>query len=84
MKTSNVQLLNSDEINDSDLLILHKSLYLKLITDKIPNLKNRNIAKRLYDHKINKDNIRQYYNHHILTFTTALFQNKLESITKYQ
>lgn len=80
METGN---LTSKELKDTELVDLHRNLYLKYIKEKIKILKHRRIATRFYDAMINKDNIRLYYNRHIHIFTEALLTDRLESIVKH-
>jgi len=80
METGN---LTQKELKDTELVDLHRKLYLTYIKEKITNLRNKRIATRYYDAMINKDNIRLYYNRHIHVFTEALLTQRLESIVKH-
>lgn len=75
--------LTSKELKDTELVDLHKSLFQSFIKGKIPSLRNRKIALRFYDLRINKDNIRLYYNQKIQVFAVALLEDNLASIVKH-
>jgi hypothetical protein len=75
--------LTSKELRDTELVEIHKGLFTKLIKEKIPSLRNRKIALRFYDMRVNKDNIRLYYNQKIQVFAVALLDDNLASIVKH-
>lgn len=76
--------LTPAELKDSELVTLHLTIFTNHIKEKIPSLANRKIALAWYKSKINKDNIRNYYNQKISVFAYALLTDNLESIVKHQ
>jgi hypothetical protein len=72
------------ELKDSELVTLHKTIFLKFIKAKVTNLTIRRAIEKLYDQNINKDNIRLYYNPRINIFTAALVTGRLQSIIKHK
>lgn len=76
--------LTSKELKDSELVELHKSIFLKYIKSKIVRLDIRKAVQNLYESQINKDNIRLYYNRKISIFTSALVTGQLNTIIKHQ
>lgn len=75
--------LTEKELKDSELILIHRELFTKLIKEKIRSIKDRKTALSFYDSKISKENIRLYYNRHISIFSQALLQDNLESIVKH-
>lgn len=74
--------LTSKDLKDTELVTLHKTIFLKYIKTKVKKLAIRNAITTLYDQNINKDNIRLYYNRRINIFTAALITGRLETIIK--
>jgi len=74
--------LTTKELKDSELVALHKTLFEKHIKRKITKLDIRKMVIRLYDNKINTENIRLYYNRNIKIFTAALVSDRLDEIIK--
>lgn len=72
------------EHSDKKLLELHQKLFLKFINERIESFKHRRLLAHIYEIKLNKDNIRALYNANMEVFTSALIQDKLESIVKFQ
>lgn len=71
-------------LKDSDLLQNHRAVvenYLTTQTNVKPS--TRRLLLRLYDQKINKDNIRYYLNRKIKVFIIALAQDNLHQVTNY-
>lgn len=75
--------LSQKELKDSELVTLHRTLFIRFIKLKIKSLRTRKAVERLYDSEISKDNIRLYYNAKIKIFAQALVTDELESIVKH-
>jgi hypothetical protein len=75
--------LTAKELKDSELVTLHRTLFMRFIKEKIESLAKRKLVERLYDSEISKDNIRIYYNAKIKIFAQALVTDELESIAKH-
>lgn len=76
--------LNHKDLKDSELVALHKTLFEKYIKRKIKKLDIRAAVLKLYEARIDSENIRLYYNHKISIFTSALVTDNLETIVKHQ
>lgn len=75
--------LTEKELKDTELVALHRSLFVSFIKETVIKLEVRKTLEKLYDALISKDNIRLYYNRHIELFTKALVSNKLDEIIKH-
>ena len=76
---------NSNPVKtDKELVRFHKQLITKYLNNETEaDLKEKKLILAYYDHRINEDNIRYYFNCKLKIFLTALLTERLETIKNY-